>query len=260
MLKIRIVNKTNIVIYLYSNLLKGQVRGAHIQSPFTVTEGRSHRQRVRVDWFMNTAFNLACALQQVSRRADASQRGFTVINQEIHKQDNKNKWMQYNLQPLLHVCLLLNVVETVNLNVNDDMNKTILQCWSFIKWSMCPKQECVCVRACLPACSLLEQRWWYKGPMRRDETRRWVISVHFDKIENQGIRKGVHNDTHTHSHNHQVQPWWLWVCGCSVTLYELKTDQQISRTVPEIRRAKLQVSYITLLRHFHCCVTRTLHK
>lgn len=45
---------------------------------------------------MNTALNLACVLHKVNHRADAYQRGFTLINQVIYKQANENKWLQYN--------------------------------------------------------------------------------------------------------------------------------------------------------------------
>lgn len=67
------------------------------------------QQHDNEDRFINTALNLACVLCKVNHRADASQRGFTIINQVIYKQANKNKLVQYNLLPLLRACLLLNV-------------------------------------------------------------------------------------------------------------------------------------------------------
>lgn len=53
--------------------------------------GTGEQQRVSEDRFMNTLFNLACVLRTVNHRAGASQRGFTIINQVIYKQANKNK-------------------------------------------------------------------------------------------------------------------------------------------------------------------------
>lgn len=58
---------------------------------------------------------------KIDLRDDACQRGFTIINHVIYKQANNNKWMQYNQQLLFHVCLLLNVVKGVHLNVIDCM-------------------------------------------------------------------------------------------------------------------------------------------
>jgi len=40
---------------------------------------------------MNTALNLTCMLRTVNHGADASQRGFAIINQVINKQANKMK-------------------------------------------------------------------------------------------------------------------------------------------------------------------------
>lgn len=78
--------------------------------------GAGEQQRVTKDRFMITAFNLDCVpcTEQMPAKG-----GFTEINQVIYKQVYNNKWMQYNQQPLLHVCLLLNVVEGVYLNVTD---------------------------------------------------------------------------------------------------------------------------------------------
>lgn len=70
---------------------------------------------------MNTALNLVCVLHTVHHGADASQKGFTVINQVIYKQANMNKWDQYNQVALLHICL---VVKSSVCNMQDVINAT----------------------------------------------------------------------------------------------------------------------------------------
>lgn len=47
------------------------------------------------------------------------------------------------------------------------------------------------VRVRLMASVLLKLQWWYKGPMRKDGTRRRVISALFDKIESLGTGEGA---------------------------------------------------------------------
>lgn len=142
---------------------------------------------------MNTAFNLARVLRTLNHWADASQRGFTIINQVIYKQANKNKRLQYNLLPLLLAHVFRNV--SVCLWCVITCQKSMFQC-------EIPKRrkrnihesKCVCVCVCLWASGGgREDRWGAMGPGGG------VISALFDKTESRGTGKGSAAHTQTHS-------------------------------------------------------------
>lgn len=154
---------------------------------------------------MIKAFNLACVPRTVNHRADVSLRSFTIINQVIYKQANKNKWLQYisccpccmPVCSMMRVCVLGVANATVNAVVCMCVGACVYCAWSHKQWHISVvkfrmmQEKHIRKCGCLWSSGLLEQQWWWKGLMRRNKPGAGSLVLSFDKIETQGTWQRV---------------------------------------------------------------------